>query len=61
MRWYIDKNKFYKHVGYYMIVPCISIWYNKYRFLETGVYTPAFGVNLGWLNFRYALAVQQTY
>jgi hypothetical protein len=61
MKWFIDNNRFVKHKGYFMFIPCVSIWYDKYRFLETGLYTPAFGLQIGWFNFSYGLSIQKGY
>lgn len=61
MKWFIATNKIFKHKGYFMFVPCISIWHDKYRFLETGLYTPSFGITLGWINFTYSLTLQKGY
>ena len=61
MKWFIATNKIFRHNGYFMFVPCISIWYDKYRFLETGLYTPSFGITLGWINFTYSLTFQKGY
>lgn len=61
MKWTIENNGFFKNYGYYLFLPYVRIWYDKYRFLETGVYTPAFGINIGWLNFGYSLTIQQSY
>lgn len=59
MEWSLVTNKITKLQGYYMFIPCFSIWYDKYRFMETGVYTPAFGVSIGWLKFNYSLVLQK--
>ena len=58
---FVDTNKFVKHKGYFMLIPCISIWYDKFRFLETGVYSPAFGIQIWWINFSYGLTIQSGY
>lgn len=55
------ESNFKKLDGKYWIIPCISIWYDKYYFLETGVYTPAFGIQISFLNFAYGLTFQKGY
>jgi hypothetical protein len=59
MVWLVETNKITKLQGYYMFIPCFSIWYDKYRFTEEGVYVPAFGVSIGWLNFNYSLILRK--
>jgi hypothetical protein len=53
--------KFKKFEKRYWIIPCISIWYDQYYFLETGVYTPAFGIQISFLNFAWGLTIQKEY
>ena len=60
-KWFINNNKFVQFRGKYWIIPCISIWYDKYYFLETGVTSPAFGINISWFNFAYGLSFQKGY
>jgi len=47
--WFIVQNSFVSFKGRIWFIPCISIWYDKYTFLETGVTTPAFGLQFAWL------------
>jgi hypothetical protein len=61
MKWIIDTNRFFKHKGYFMFIPCISVWYEKHRFLESGVGTPAFGLQIGWIKYTYTLIIQKGY
>jgi|LakMenE01Jun11ns_1017448.scaffolds.fasta_scaffold6095879_2 hypothetical protein len=61
MKWLIDTNRFVTHKGYFMIIPCISVWYEKQRFLESGVKTPAFGLQIGWIKYTYTLIIQKGY
>ena len=60
-KWFINNNKFVQFRGKYLIIPCISIWYDKYYFFETGVTSPAFGINISWINFAYGFSIQKGY
>jgi hypothetical protein len=60
-KWYIENNRFVKFRDRYWLIPCISIWYDKNYFLETGVYSPAFGFQISWINFAYGLTIQKGY
>jgi hypothetical protein len=59
MKWSVDYSKFTKVTGKYWIIPCISIWYDQYYFLETGVNTSAFGLQVSFFNFAYGLVIQK--
>lgn len=61
MKWFIQTNKIVVHKGYFMFIPSISIWYDKYRYPETGLYTPSFGITIGWVNLTYSLIFQKSY
>lgn len=45
----------------WQIIPSITIWYDPSMFLETGVYTPGFGMKFMWLRWRGVALIQQTY
>lgn len=60
-KWFISQNKFFTFKGRIWIIPSISIWYQKYTFLETGVGTPAFGIQFAWLRWSYNLSFQLGY
>ena len=60
-KWFIDTNRFVKVKGKIWIIPCISLWYDKDYFLETGVTSPAFGLQISWLRWAYGLTIQQGY
>jgi hypothetical protein len=60
-KWFVSKNKFSSFPGHIWFVPCISIWYDKNTFLETGVETPAFGVQIAWLKWSYGFTIQKGY
>jgi hypothetical protein len=59
--WFIEENRFVRMRGRYWLIPCISIWYDKYYFLETGVTSPALGIQISFLNFAYGLTIQKGY
>jgi hypothetical protein len=59
--WFISNNRIRKIKGMCWIIPCISIWYLKDYFLETGVTSPAFGIQISFLNFAYGLTIQKGY
>jgi hypothetical protein len=59
--WFIGNNRFVKIRGKYWVLPCISIWYDKYYFLETGITSPAFGIQISFLSFAYELTIQKGY
>lgn len=48
------------HLNFW-IVPGLNIWYRKHYFLETCVYTPAFGVEVHWLIFHFSFLIQKGY
>ena len=59
--WFIVQNNFVSFKGRIWFIPCISIWYDKNTFLETGVTTPAFGLQLAWLSYTYGFMIQKRY
>ena len=59
--WFIENNRFVKFRGKYWLIPCISLWYDKDFFLETGVTSAAFGIQISFLNFAYGLTIQKGY
>jgi hypothetical protein len=60
-KWFISQNKFSTFKGRIWIIPCISVWYDKYTFLATGEETPAFGIQLAWLRWSYGFSLQVGY
>ena len=60
-KWFIENNRFVNFRKKYWIIPCISVWYDKEYFLETGVTSPAFGIQVSFLNFAYGLTIQKGY
>jgi hypothetical protein len=61
MYWKVNHSRLRKFTGKYWIIPCISIWYDRYYFLETGVETPAFGFQIAFLNYTYGITIQKSY
>ena len=47
--------------GRIWFIPCLSIWYDKYTFLETGVYTPSFGIQFAFISISFGFTIQKTY
>ena len=60
-KWFISQNGLYHIKGKIWIIPCISLWYDKDNFLETGVTSPSFGMQISWLNWSYGLIIQEGY
>jgi hypothetical protein len=46
---------------HWFLIPTIVFYYNKNTFLETGVYTPAWGLTLRWLTFMVGVQIQTSY
>jgi len=59
MKWKVNQSKLRKVIGKYWLIPCISIWYDQYYFLESGVNTSAFGLNVSFFNFAYGIVIQK--
>lgn len=60
-KWFFHKSRLVKFEGKYWVIPCISIWVDKYFFLETGVESPAFGFQISFLNFAFGITIQKRY
>lgn len=58
-KWFIAENSHCFIKGKIWILPFIHIYYDKYTFLETGVFTPSFGFEIAWLNWIYGIVVQK--
>ena len=43
------------------IIPTFVFFYNKETFLETGVYTPSWGLTIRWLTYMVGIQIQETY
>jgi hypothetical protein len=59
--WIVTSTGIKKIQGMYWIIPCISIWYDRYRFLETGLTSPCFGIQISFISFAYGLTIQKGY
>ena len=51
----------YKKRHHWFIIPTIVFFYNKTEFLETGVYTPSWGLTVRWLTYMIGVQIQETY
>jgi hypothetical protein len=60
-KWFIVQNGLYRVGNKIWIIPCLSIWYDKDYFFETGVTSPAFGLHFAWLHYAYGLTIQKGY
>lgn len=59
--WFIDYSSIHKFDGKYWILPCVSLWYDEDRFLETGVNSPSWGIEIFWLCWGWGLIIQKGY
>lgn len=60
-KWFISNNEVNINKNIVNILPYIKVWYSPCYFLETGVYTPAFGIAFTWLKFNYYFTIQKGY
>ncbi len=60
-KWFIANNKFQTNKDIVNVLPFIKIWYSPNYFLETGLYTPAFGVAISFLKWNYYFTIQKAY
>ena len=60
-REYLKDFFIYKKKHHWFIIPTIVFFYNKETFLETGVYSPSWGVTMRWLTFMIGFQIQQGY
>lgn len=60
-KWFFEQTKIYSVVGVFWILPTITLLYNRYEFLETGVETPAFVFSIKWLKWGYGFTFQKGY
>jgi hypothetical protein len=60
-KWFISNNEVNINKNIVNILPYIKLWYSECYFLETGVYTPAFGIAVSWLKFNYYFTIQKGY
>lgn len=60
-KWFIDVTKIYRYRNVYWLIPCISLKYDNEHFLETCVYSPAFLLQISFLNFAWGITIQKGY
>jgi len=60
-KWFISNNEVNINKNIVNILPYLKIWYSPSYFLETGVYTPAFGIGFSWFKFNYYFTIQNGY
>lgn len=60
-KWFVDITKVYRYRDMYWLIPCISLKYDKECFLETGVTSPAFSLQISFLNFAWGMTIQKGY
>jgi hypothetical protein len=60
-KWFTSQNSFVSVKGRIWLFPCVSIWYDRNTFLETGVVSPAFGIQISFLRWSYSVTIQQGY
>jgi hypothetical protein len=60
-KWFVANNKVQKNKDITILLPVIKLWYSKCYFLETGLYTPAFGVAISFLKWNYYFTLQKGY
>lgn len=58
---YLKDFFIYNKKHHWFIIPTIVFFYNKETFLETGVYTPAWGLTIRWLTFMMGVQIQEGY
>lgn len=60
-KWFVSNNKTQKNVDVINVIPFLKVWYSNRYFLETGVFTPAFGIAVSWLKWNYYFTIQKAY
>jgi hypothetical protein len=60
-KWFVANNKVQKNKDIIILLPVVKFWYSQCYFLETGCYTPAFGVAISFLKWNYYLTIQKGY
>ena len=58
---YIKDFFIYKKRHHWFLIPTIVFFYNKTEFLQTGVYTPSWGLTVRWLTYMIGVQIQETY
>ncbi len=60
-KWFVANNKVQKNKDITILLPVVKFWYSQCYFLETGLYTPAFGVAISFLKWNYYFTIQKGY
>jgi hypothetical protein len=60
-KWFVANNKLQKNIDVINILPFIKVWYSKRYFLESGVFSPAFGIAVSFLKWNYYFTIQKGY
>jgi len=60
-KWFVANNKVQKNKDITILLPVVKFWYSQCYFLETGCYTPAFGVAISFLKWNYYFTLQKGY
>lgn len=47
--------------GKFYVLPFVLCWYSEDYFLETGVTSPAYGLQIGFLKWRLNIKIQKGY
>jgi hypothetical protein len=58
---YLKDFFIYKKKHHWFIIPTVVFYYDKNTFLETGVYTPSWGLTLRWFTFMIGFHIQEAY
>jgi hypothetical protein len=51
----------YKKKHHWFLIPTVVFFYNKETFLETGVYSPSWGLTIRWLTYMIGFQIQEGY
>lgn len=63
----MNKKKYHKDFFIYnkrhhwFLIPTVVLFYNKQTLLNTGEYTPSWGLTIRWLTFMVGIQIQQAY
>jgi hypothetical protein len=60
-KWFVANNRLQKNKDIVIILPTLKLWYSENYFLETGVFTPAFGIAISFLKWNYYFTIQKAY
>jgi hypothetical protein len=60
-KWFVANNRLQKNKDITILLPVLKLWYSKNYFLETGVFSPAFGIAISFLKWNYYFTIQRGY